>query len=160
MNDTAKKKANKMDRKIIFVLAVAAFLALAAYNFVFLYPLSPDSPTADQLAANPGYYEGKTITLLYVIAQQSTPQNKSFTVSEAAGKAQVKVNYADLPNYAASQGQILAVTGVSRLQTLGALQATKIHYYDNVWWRPAISLLGLLALAFIAWKEKPWAKQK
>jgi len=65
-----------------------------------------------------------------------------------------------MPNYAASQGQVLAVTGVSRLQTQGALQATKIHYYDNVWWRPAISLLGLVALAFIAWKEKPLEKNK
>lgn len=149
-------------------LAAAALLALAAlafYNYL-AWPLqASDGPTVEQLARNKYYgLEGRNVTLLYAVVRKIDLQAGRITVSEPAGQATVE---AELPQeilLAMQEGDFVAVRGNPEFERQGEsgsvfLRGNDAHVYQNLWWRPLVSLLALALVACVLWKEKPWKKQ-
>lgn len=147
-------------RKTLLLLAgLAAILLLEAYSVFFSAAYLPqEGPTVRQLLENASFYEGKRITLLYV--QVKRHEITHLVVSEAGEKEQLAVNLSPQDAQAVKQGDLLAITGVSRVDSNYTFDAEKVHVYANIWWRPVISLAGLAFLIALALREKPWKESK
>lgn len=146
-------------KTILLAVALAALLYLEAYSFFYSSRLpSETGPTVEQLFANASFYEGKHVTLLYVLVKRH--EISHLVVSEPGGKEQLVVNLPIEEAQRVKQGDLIAAPGISRVESKGAFEAETIHVYENWWWRPLVSFAGLAFAAFLLAKEKPWATKQ
>lgn len=146
-------------KTFFFIAGLALLLSLEAYSVFFSSSYLPENgPTVRQLLENAAFYEGKRVTLLYV--QVKRHEVSHLIVSEAGEKEQLVVNLSPQHAQAVKPGDFLAITGISRVDSSYVFEAEKVHVYENIWWRPLVSLAGLAFLIALALREKPWQENR